>query len=76
MTILVAADAHGARRLEANLYKLVNVLRVHDITSEAAVYRELAMMKVATQTPDIRSHVMQLVDVFRARVSWTWRPTR
>jgi acetolactate synthase-1/3 small subunit len=26
------------------------------------------MVKVATATPDIRSHVMQLVDVFRARV--------
>ena len=33
MTILVKSDAHDARRLEANLYKLVNVLRVHDITS-------------------------------------------
>ena len=32
--------SHGARRIEANLYKLVNVLRVHDITPEAAVYRE------------------------------------
>ncbi len=68
MTILVESDAHGARRLEANLYKLVNVLRVHDITSEAAVYRELAMVKVSTKDPDTRSHVMQLVDVFRARV--------
>ena len=68
MTVLVESDAHGARRLEANLYKLVNVLRVHDITPEAAVYRELAMIKVATGSPDTRSHVMQLVDVFRARV--------
>ena len=68
MTVLVDSDAHGARRLEANLYKLVNVLRVHDITPEAAVYRELAMVKVSTGTPDTRSHVMQLVDVFRARV--------
>ncbi len=68
MTVLVECDAHGARRLEANLYKLVNVLRVHDITPVPAVYRELAMVKVATKTPDTRSHVMQLVDVFRARV--------
>ena len=68
MTILVKSDAHDARRLEANLYKLVNVLRVHDITSAAAVYRELAMVKVATKTADIRTQVMQLVDVFRARV--------
>ena len=68
MTVLVESDSHGARRLEANLYKLVNVLRVHDITAEASVYRELAMVKVATATPEVRSHVMQLVDAFRARV--------
>ena len=68
MTILVKSDAHDARRLEANLYNLVNVLRVHDITSAAAVYRELAMVKVATKTADIRTQVMQLADVFRARV--------
>ena len=68
MTILVESDTHGASRLEANLYKLVNVLRVHDITSEAAVFRELAMVKVSTDTAETRAHVMQLVDVFRARV--------
>ena len=68
MTILVEVDTPGARRLEANLYKLVNVLRVHNITPEAAVYRELAMVKVSTPTPEARGHVMQLVDVFHARV--------
>ncbi len=67
MTISVETDADGWRRLEANLYKLVNVLRVEDITETPAVFRELAMIKVAT-TPESRTHVMQLVDVFRARV--------
>jgi len=67
MTIVVSTDPIGARRLEANLYKLVNVLRVEDITETPAVVRELAMIKVAT-TPDTRAQVMQLVDVFRARV--------
>ena len=67
MTIVVRTDPSGARRLEANLYKLVNVLRVHDITSVPAIFRELAMIKVGA-TADTRTHVMQLVDVFRARV--------
>lgn len=67
MTIVVRTDAIGARRLEANLYKLVNVVRVEDITSGPAVFRELAMVKV-TATAETRTHVMQLVDVFRARV--------
>ena len=67
MTIVVRTDAIGARRLEANLYKLVNVLRVHDITTGPTIFRELAMIKVAA-TAETRTHVMQLVDVFRARV--------
>ena len=32
MTIEVAADEQGARRIEANLYKLVDVLMVQDVT--------------------------------------------
>ena len=36
MTIVVNTDVNGARRIEANLYKLVNVLRVTDLTGQAA----------------------------------------
>ena len=67
MTIVVGTDRDGARKVEAHLYKLVNVLRVDDVTSTPAVYRDLAMIKVAA-TPDTRSHIMQLVDVYRARI--------
>lgn len=67
MTIVVDTDAFGARRLEAHLYKLVNVLRIEDVTAVPAVFRDLAMIKVAA-TPESRTHIMQLVDVFRARV--------
>src|SRR5437867_2203226 len=67
MTIVVETDENGAQRLEANLYKLVNVLRVDNITAKPSVVRDLAMIKVAT-TPESRSELMQLVNVFRARV--------
>ncbi len=67
MTIVVESDASDARRIEANLYKLVNVVRVHDITHVPSIFRELAMVKVAT-TIETRTQIMQLVDVFRARV--------
>ena len=48
MTIVVDTDESGARRLEANLYKLVNVLLVDDITTKGSVERDLAMIKVET----------------------------
>ncbi len=67
MTIVVDTDANGARRIEANLYKLVNVLRVTDLTGAAAVIRDLTLIRVAA-THVTRTHVMQIVDTFRARV--------
>lgn len=67
MTITVDADHDQARRIEANLYKLVNVLLVENITAEPAIVRDLAMIKVAA-THGGRSHVLELASVFRARV--------
>lgn len=67
MTIVIDADADEARRIEAHLYKLVNVLLVENITSEPSIVRDLAMIKVAC-TQDSRPHVLDLVNVFRGRV--------
>jgi len=67
MTIALEADNDQARRIEANLYKLVNVILVENITAEPAIVRDLAMIKVAAPH-DARSHVLELASVFRARV--------
>jgi acetolactate synthase-1/3 small subunit len=67
MTVVLEADADGARRIEANLYKLVNVLWVEDTTEAATMLRELALLKVRADT-NSRSEVIRLCDVFRARV--------
>ena len=67
MTIVVDADRDQALRVEANLYKLVNVLFVENITAKPSISRDLAMIKVAA-THEARSHVLELANVFRARV--------
>ena len=67
MTITVDADFDQARRIEANLYKLVNVLLVENITNQPAIVRDLAMIRVAA-SHEARSHVLELANVFRARV--------
>jgi acetolactate synthase-1/3 small subunit len=67
MTVVVDTDEYGARRLEAHLYKLVPVRRVEDITTAPSISRDLALIKVAA-TGEARTHVMQLVDVYRARI--------
>ena len=67
MTIVVDAPDVAARRIEAHLWKLVNVIKVEDVTRAAGVRRELVMVKVAADT-EARTHVMKLAEVFRARV--------
>jgi acetolactate synthase-1/3 small subunit len=67
MTIVLEADDDGARRIEANLYKLVNVLFVEDTAEAATMVRELALIKVRADATS-RNEVMRLCDVFRARV--------
>jgi acetolactate synthase-1/3 small subunit len=67
MTVVVEADEDTARRIEANLYKLVNVLEVQEITHQARVERELALIKVRA-TPAQRPELQQIAEVFRAHI--------
>jgi acetolactate synthase-1/3 small subunit len=65
MTFQVEADADQALRIEANLYKMVNVLSVEDITNTKSVIRDLALIKVRVG-PERRAEVLQILEVFRA----------
>jgi acetolactate synthase I/III small subunit len=67
MTIVVDSDEVSIERLTAYLYKLVNVTQVTDLTSVPSVSRDLAMIKVNADAGN-RTHIMQIVDVFRARI--------
>lgn len=66
MTVVMEADDDAARRIEANLYKLVNVLFVDDLTAQPNVTHDLALIKVSA-TPATRPNVLQLAEVFRGR---------
>jgi len=67
MTIVMEGDDTTARLMEANLYKLVNVLRVLDVTYTPSVMRDLALIKVKAPA-EVRAQVLQVTEVFRARV--------
>jgi acetolactate synthase-1/3 small subunit len=67
MTIVVQTDAGGAQRIAAHLYKLINVIRVEDITERPAVVRDLALIKVSADREQ-RPPLMQLAEVFGARI--------
>ena len=67
MTIVAKASATAGHRIAASLYKLENMVSVDDVGAAANVTRELALIKVAA-TPQTRSHIFELVEVFRARI--------
>ena len=66
VTVVMEANADTASRIEANLYKLVNVLWVKDITHDSLVERDLALIKVRANAEN-RAQILQLCEVFRAR---------
>jgi acetolactate synthase-1/3 small subunit len=66
MTI-VTDDRVDARQVEANLYKLVNVIDVQDVTNQSAITRDLALIKVKCP-PERRTEVASLTDIFRAKI--------
>ncbi len=68
MTITVDSDNVSADRVESNLYKLVNVVDVQDISAETGVLRELALIKV-TAAVDKRQEIISLANVFGAKIA-------
>jgi len=67
MTIVAIGDSAQIEQVRKQLEKLINVVKVSDITEEAVVNRELALIKVKA-TATSRSEIMQIVDIFRANI--------
>lgn len=67
MTIVVENKGVDARIVEANLYKLVNIIDVQDLTNQPTVTRDLALIKVNVEA-DKRSEVVNLANIFRAKI--------
>ncbi len=68
MTIVVDSNRTDAEKVAQNLEKLVNVIRVEDISDFPAVMRDVALIKVETPDTRTRAELMQIVETFRARV--------
>ena len=67
MTIVVDSDQTSAERVMAYLDRLVNVLRVEDLSHASAVARDLALVKVSAAADD-RSSLLRIVDETRAHI--------
>ncbi|HHW09677.1 MAG TPA: acetolactate synthase small subunit [Firmicutes bacterium] len=67
MTIVVDGDENVVEQITKNVHKLIDVLKVSDITHDDCVDRELALIKVTANSSN-RSEILQIVDIFRARI--------
>ena len=67
MTIVVEGDNLFIEQVVKQLHKLVDVIKVSDITDEPTVNRDLVLYKVAAE-PAVRGEIMQICEIFRLRV--------
>jgi acetolactate synthase-1/3 small subunit len=65
--IVLPADIKIIEQLTKQLYKLINVLEVKDITTVPCVERELMLLKVNT-TKFTRGEILEIANIFRAKV--------
>ncbi len=67
MTIVARGDDRILEQINKQLNRLIDVIRVSDVTSEPHVERELVMVKVSA-LPKNRSEIIQIADIFRANI--------
>ena len=67
MTIVTRGDDATVEQIVRQLYKLVNVLEITDFREHEYIDRELVMVRVKA-TAKNRSEVMQITDIFRAKI--------
>jgi len=67
MTIVVSGDDNTLEQINKQTDKLIDVIKVIDYSEIPILERELAMIKVSAE-PGQRAEIMQIVDVFRAKI--------
>ncbi|OBZ12177.1 MULTISPECIES: acetolactate synthase small subunit [Bacillales] len=67
MVIVTSGDDHTLEQVTKQLYKLIDVIKVIDLSSNPMVARELALIKVNAE-PSSRPEILGVVETFRAAV--------
>lgn len=67
MVIVTTGDDRTLEQVTKQLYKLIDVIKVIDLSANAMVARELALIKVSAE-PNMRPEILGIVETFRAAV--------
>jgi acetolactate synthase I/III small subunit len=68
ITLTLDGAMHPIDQVTKQLHKLINVLKIRDLEPADTVARELALFKVAVNDGHQRAEVMQIAEIFRAKV--------
>ncbi|MDD4363881.1 MAG: acetolactate synthase small subunit [Atribacterota bacterium] len=75
MTIITHGDEKILEQITKQLNKLIDVIRVRDISPQNIIERELVLVKVHTDSLAVRSEILQLIEIFKAKVVYVERNT-
>lgn len=67
MTVIANGDDRVVEQIMKQLNKLVDVIRVEDLTSQDMIARELVLIKIGVNATN-RNDIMHVVNTFRAKV--------
>ena len=67
MTIVTSGANEVIEQIEKQLSKLIDVIKVTDLTGSSFIERELALIKVKT-TPETRAEIMQIIEIFVGKI--------
>lgn len=67
MVVVTTGDDHTVEQISKQLYKLIDVIKVVNLSTSPMVDRELALIKVDAE-PAVRPEILGIVDTFRAAV--------
>jgi acetolactate synthase-1/3 small subunit len=67
ITLVTRGDDAIAEQIKKQLNKLINVIKLYDLTSAEYVEREMALIKVKAKS-EHRAEILRIVDIFRCKV--------
>ena len=67
MTIVVNVESNPLEQVVKQLNKLINVIKIVELEKDAAVERELLLVKVKA-TPESRAQIIEIADIFRSKI--------
>ncbi len=67
ITLVTRGDDAVAEQIKKQLNKLINVIKLYDLTGTEYVDREMALIKVKAKA-EHRAEILRIVDIFRCKV--------